>query len=172
GVGPAARLVPFKVLDDTGNGEWSMLICAIDVVDGYATDSDPSNDIDVVNMSLGDTGGLGACTHGGVRQAICGATAGGLTFLAAAGHSSADTSTFIPAAFPEVIAVSAMTDFDGKPGGLAGCKFILLLLGNYCDDQFAAFSNFGPRIDVTAPGVNIYSSWTGGGYQTESGTSM
>jgi subtilisin family serine protease len=37
----------------------------------------------------------------------------------------------------------------------------------------APFSNYGPRtVDVFAPGVDIYSSVTGGKYQRESGTSM
>ena len=78
----------------------------------------------------------------------------------------------MPAAFPEVVSVSAIADFDGKPGGLAGCQFIPTLLANQCDDAFAFFSNYGPSVDVTAPGVNVYSTWAGGGYMQESGTSM
>jgi hypothetical protein len=172
GVAPSARLVPFKVLDDTGNGEWSMVICALDVLTGYLTDSDPSNDVSVANMSLGDTGSIGTCTDGGLRQAFCTAVAAGLVITAASGNSFTDASTFIPAAFPEVITVSAMTDLDGNPGGQGGCKFIVALLSSYCDDTIANFSNVGSVIDVTAPGVDIYSSWTGGGYMSESGTSM
>ena len=40
------------------------------------------------------------------------------------------------------------------------------------DDSFATFSNFGPAVDVAAPGVCIYSTYMGGGYDTLSGTSM
>ena len=168
GVAPDARLVPFKVLNDQGSGEWSNLICAIDYITGLATDGDPSNDIKVANMSLGDVGGLGTCTDGGVREAICRSTAAGVTYVAAAGNSTVDTSTFIPAAFPEVIAVSALTDLDGEPGGHAGCWLIFL----FCDDTLAEYSNFGASVDVTAPGTQIYSDWTGGGYASEMGTSM
>ena len=40
-------------------------------------------------------------------------------------------------------------------------------------DKWASFSNFGnPPIDFCAPGVNIYSTYKGGGYTTMSGTSM
>ena len=46
-----------------------------------------------------------------------------------------------------------MTDLDGEPGGLGGCQFVIELFANVCDDTFAFFSNYGPRIDVTAPGV-------------------
>ena len=40
-------------------------------------------------------------------------------------------------------------------------------------DNFASFSNFGnPPVDFAEPGVSIKSTWTGGGYNTISGTSM
>ena len=168
GVAPHARLVPFKVLDDSGSGEWSNLICAVDIITGYATDADPSNDIRVANMSLGDVGGIGTCTDGSIREAICTSVAAGVTYIAAAGNSTVDASGFIPAAFPEVIAVSAVTDLDGEPGGNGGCWLFFY----YCDDTLAEFSNYGATIDVAAPGTQIYSDWTGGGYATEMGTSM
>ncbi|MBS9525187.1 S8 family peptidase [Litoribacter alkaliphilus] len=39
--------------------------------------------------------------------------------------------------------------------------------------RFASFSNFGnPPIVVSAPGVNIYSTWIGSGYRAINGTSM
>ena len=160
--------MPFKVLNDQGSGEWSNLICAIDYLTGLATDGDPTNDVMVANMSLGDVGSVGTCTDGGIREAICRAHAAGITFVAAAGNSTVDASTFIPAAFPEVIAVSALTDLDGEPGGKGGCWLIFL----FCDDTLAEYSNFGSTIDVTAPGTQIYSDWTGGGYASEMGTSM
>ena len=172
GVAPSARLVPVKVLSNSGEGEWSNVICGIDYVMGLATDADPANDVDVINMSLGDTGPTGNCSDGGLREAVCRSVAAGVVIVAASGNSFTDASTFIPAAFPEVITVSAITDFDGEPGGSAGCRFIFLLLGTYCDDQYAAFANSGSVIEVTAPGVEVFSSWTGGGYQSSSGTSM
>jgi subtilisin family serine protease len=168
GVAPQARLVPIKVLDDTGQGQWSNLICAIDYLTGLATDGDPTNDVQVANMSLGDVGSIGSCTDGGVREAICRSVAAGITYVAAAGNSTVDTSTFIPAAFPEVIAVSALTDLDGEPGGMGGCWLIFL----FCDDTLAEYSNFGASVDLIAPGTQITSDWTGGGYATEMGTSM
>src|SRR5262249_37362901 len=40
-------------------------------------------------------------------------------------------------------------------------------------DDLASFSNVGRQsVDLGAPGVDIYSTWTGGGYQYASGTSM
>ncbi len=67
-----------------------------------------------------------------------------------------------------MIAVSAITDLDGEPGGQGGCALFIL----YCDDQLAFFSNYGSVVDVTAPGALVYSTWQGGGYQNADGASM
>ena len=60
GVAPAARIVPVKVLDDTGQRDnWSTVICGVDYLTGLDTDANPANNVQVANMSLGDTGGGG-----------------------------------------------------------------------------------------------------------------
>ena len=63
--------------------------------------------------------------------------------------------------------MSALSDYDGLPGGLgkATCR-----AGK--DDTLADFSNYGAGVDLIAPGVCITSTWKGGGYNTTSGTSM
>ena len=53
------------------------------------------------------------------HEAICKMVRRGVTTVAAAGNYSMDAAMVTPAAHPEVIAVSAMADFDGQPGGLA-----------------------------------------------------
>ena len=37
---------------------------------------------------------------------------------------------------------------------------------------FAYFSNYGPEVKFAAPGVNVYSTVKGGGYESYNGTSM
>ena len=78
----------------------------------------------------------------------------------------------MPAAFPEVISVSALADFDAARGGLAAAGVVPDLGWFDCDDTFAFFSNYGASVDVIAPGVSIYSTTKNGGYATQSGTSM
>ncbi len=161
GVAPGARLWAVRVLDSTGGGTWSSIMCGIDWVTAHA------DTIEVANMSLGGGGTEGSCTDGGLRQAICASVAAGVTYVVAAGNAGADASGSVPATYPEVITVSAITDFDGAPGGVGAptCAY-------GTDDTFAGFSNYGDDVDLTAPGVCVLSTWRGGGYRTISGTSM
>jgi subtilisin family serine protease len=90
-----------------------------------------------------------------------------VTYVVAAGNSRADARNFVPAAYDEVITVSALADFNGTPGGgaAATCRPDV-------DDTFADFSNYGADVDLIAPGVCIGSTWLDDGYNTISGTSM
>ena len=161
GVAPGARLWAVKVLDDTGNGTWSSVICGIDWVTANAAT------IEVANMSLGGSGSESHCADGGLREAICTSVGAGVPYAVAAGNSGIDASKYVPATFPEVMTVSALADFNGVPGGGASatCR-------SDQDDTLADFSNYGADVDLTAPGVCIHSTSIGGGYATMSGTSM
>ncbi|HEX5525622.1 MAG TPA: S8 family serine peptidase [Solirubrobacterales bacterium] len=157
GVAPGARLWSVKVLNDSGGGTWSQVIAGIDWVTAHA------NEIEVANLSLGGNG-----TWPEVREAIEGAVKAGVVVVAAAGNSNGDSKNFTPAFVPSAITVSAIADYDGKPGGKAAPT-----CANYgLDDQRATFSNYGSVIDVTAPGVCILSTEPGNTYGVKSGTSM
>ena len=161
GVAPGARLWAVKVLDSTGSGAMSGVVAGIDWVTGTRTDSDPDNDIEVANMSLGCR-----CTSDSLDRALTNSVAHGVAYAVSAGNSAADASEFSPARHPDVLTVSALADFDGAPGGLARatCRTDV-------DDTFANFSNFGTSVEVIAPGVCIEST-VPGGYGVKSGTSM
>ncbi len=164
GMAPGARVWPVRVLDNRGSGTWSAVICGIDYVAANAAS------IEVANMSLGGTGvDHGNCGNGqdAMHAAICNAVSKGVTFVVAAGNETDDSANHTPAAYDEVITVSALADFNGLPGGgaAATCR-------SDVDDTFADFSNYGSDVDLIAPGVCINSTWKGGGYSTISGTSM
>jgi serine protease len=89
--------------------------------------------VKVINMSLGGDG-----TSQTVRQAVDRAVAAGITVVAAAGNDSRGTISF-PAALPNVIAVGAI---DGRK-------------------LKAPYSNFGPELDLVAPGGDLRRDDTG-----------
>ena len=142
GVAAGAPVIPVKVLSDSGSGTTSTVIAGVNHVGANGSKGD------VANMSLG--GGFSQA----LNDAVVAASANGVKFVVAAGNSNADANNYSPASAsaegPNIYTVSAI---DSK-------------------DNFAYFSNYGSVVDWAAPGVNIKSTWKGGGYNTISGTSM
>jgi subtilisin len=176
GVAPGTRVYAVKVLNASGQGTWSQVICGID----WVTQKARTLNIQVANMSLAGFGfadGLcGNLIGDALNRAICRSTAAGVTYVVAAGNSGQEFSTTVPAAYPEVLTVTAMSDSDGAAGALGGAPACRT---GETDDRYASFSNFADPIDsggqahiVAAPGVCIDSTWLGGGYRIASGTSM
>ena len=102
---------------------------------------------DVANMSLG--GGISTA----LDQAVINAAAGGVRFAIAAGNERDHANNHSPARAngPNVYTISSFA----------------------IGDNWSSFSNYGnPPVDYAEPGSSIKSTWTGGGYNTISGTSM
>ncbi len=155
GIAPGARLWALKVLESSGNGEISTLIKGLDYI------NQNSNQVDVAVLSLGCE-----CESGALDIAISNSIKAGITIVVAAGNEAKNARTFTPANNPEVITVSAITDTDGKCGGNGPSS----PYGD--DDMLASFSNFGDVVDISAPGVEIYSTFKSNSYKKLSGTSM
>ena len=167
GVAPGARLWSVKMLGSGGNGTVKSALCGIDWVTANA------DIIDVANLSWGfkgqDDGNCGLTNQDVVHQAICNSVAAGVTYIAAAGNDGAEIAQ-VPAAYDEVITVSALADYDGQNGGLAVAPAECINSGP--DDGFTIFSNFGADVDLAAPGACIRSTWPYRIYAIASGTSM
>ncbi|HEV8571881.1 MAG TPA: S8 family serine peptidase [Actinomycetota bacterium] len=173
GVAPGAPLYAVRVLNKNGSGSWASVICGIDWVTANAA----STGIKVANMSLGGSGSddnnCGNTNNDALHRAICNSVGAGVTYVVAAGNSEANLGGFVPAAYNEVLAVTAMADFNGQSGGGAAptCR-------SDVDETAADFSNFATigstdaGHTIAAPGVCILSTWKSGGYNTISGTSM
>jgi subtilisin family serine protease len=101
----------------------------------------------VMNMSLG--GGFSQALNSAINRV----EAAGVVPVVAAGNENADTATTSPGSAEAAITVGAI---------------------NQTDDTRAFFSNFGPLVDVFAPGVAVLSSSNSNDTATEvlSGTSM
>jgi subtilisin family serine protease len=98
---------------------------------------------DIINMSWGSSVPATA-----IHQALIRAHDAGILLIAAAGNNGGAVG--YPAAHPEVVAVSATDE----------------------NDALALFSSFGEKVENSAPGVDIQSTWQGNTYKTISGTSM
>jgi subtilisin family serine protease len=135
GVAPNVNLYAVKVLDRNGSGYLSNIIKGMD----WAI----ANHMNVINMSFGSATG-----NQSFADAVKRVHDAGIVQVAAAGNSGG--AVIFPAAYPEVIAVSATDNTDAP----------------------AYFTSHGPEVDIAAPGVNIFSTYKGGTYATLSGTSM
>ena len=173
GVAPGAKLWSVKVLDHQGAGTESSVLCGLDFVD--ARSPGRGGTIKVANLSLTaggtDDGNCGYSNGDPIHQAVCRLVGHGVTVVAAAGNDDQDVKTVVPAAFDEVITVSALADSDGEGCGVGASTWA----GS--DDTFASFSNYATLAGdlahmIAAPGVDIVSTYDGGGYAYMSGTSM
>lgn len=135
GVGPNIFLYAVKVLGKNGSGWLS------DVIEGLGWCVD--NGMQVVNMSLGSSSDSQS-----LHDAVNAVNAAGIIQAAAAGNDGG--AVIYPAAYPVVIAVSAIDNTDTA----------------------ASWSSRGPEVDLAAPGAGILSTYNNGYYKTLSGTSM
>ena len=173
GVAPGTKIYAVKVLDDSGNGSTATILCGAEWVLANAA----AKSITVANFSLGGPGVPSTCASDPEHQVFCKLAAAGITPVVAAGNAGTDfgaAGTYeVPAAYPQVLTVTAMTDTDGQPGGNGASD----LCTGTPDERYASFSNFTTRAAdeaplVAAPGVCIRSTYPGGGTRSMSGTSM
>ncbi len=136
---PNAKILPVRVLDSQGRGNTFIL--------AYAIDWAVAQGADVINLSLGTPFDSRL-----LRESVAQAQAKGVVIVAAAGNAG-DSALSYPAAYPGVVAVTAVDGADLKPD----------------------FASYGDWVDVAAPGVGITSTVIGpdgSGYAGWTGTSM
>ncbi|RWB93100.1 MAG: hypothetical protein EOQ57_34985 [Mesorhizobium sp.] len=158
GVAPGVTLRSYRVFPHKGGG---------------ATNYDIMNAIDravqdgchVVNLSLG-----GGAEDEAVRAAIGSALDNGVLVVAAAGNDGRKPVSY-PAALPFCVAVSAAGWTGSFPTPSSESSDIAKPHGSN-QTFLGAFSNFGPQIDLTGPGVGVVSTLPGATFGAMSGTSM
>lgn len=146
GVAPQARLYAVKVLNSRGSGMTSWILNGLTAC--YRAR------MHIVNLSLGSL----ATTHNPSTYSRAYERAGqmlrsrGILAVAAAGNSGRTSKPYVgnPARCPSFMAVSAVDSQRRR----------------------AAFSSYGPQVEIAAPGVNIWSTTSNGAYGQKSGTSM
>jgi subtilisin family serine protease len=139
GAAPAARILAIRAFGTTQNGAESTSFVVLKGLD-YAV----AHGAQIINMSFaGPKDAL-------IERGIAAAFAKGIVMVAASGNAGPKSPPLYPAAYAEVIAVSA-TD---------------------AQDKLFAASNRGSYIAVAAPGADIFLPAPDGKYQMSSGTSF
>ena len=156
GVAPGVGLHSLRVItgDEVQDNEaldLSTAVAAVERVTAFKL-TNPNTPV-VVNLSLGSD--IGTTTYNALDDAIAASTGTGVTYVIAAGNQGIDAGTVSPAHVEEAITVGAYDEAD----------------------RFADFSNYGPLVDILAPGTNILSLQpdamaTGDGHMLMSGTSQ
>jgi subtilisin family serine protease len=147
GVAKGVRLHSVRVLGCGSSGALSGIIAGLDWV--AANHLKPA----VANMSLGGS------TSDALDTAVRNTIAAGVTIVVAAGNNSPtiDACYISPARVPEAITVGSVDTTDAR------------FVGN---SQTYQGSNFGPCLDLFAPGVDIVSAALDGTSRPMTGTSM
>jgi subtilisin family serine protease len=145
GVAKKATVVAVKVLDKSGSGSMSGLLQGLNWAVADAKHRGVT-DKAIINMSL-----TGAYTQS-VNEGVKAATDAGITVVVAAGNKHDNVTNWSPASAATAITVGAIDQGDRR----------------------ADFSNWGPGVDIFAPGVGIPSAWYTSDHARElmSGTSM
>jgi len=157
GVAPGTGIIAVKVLGASGSGYFSDVVAAIywvvDGPNGVPKDGDDFN-ADAISMSLGTSQPY-------VYKGFCDKVLPDLT-------------TSIKYAIDRGVIVVVAAGNSGTAGiSIPGCISYSTTVGAVDkSDKIASFSGRGNALDITAPGVNIYSTWLTNQYKTLSGTSM
>ncbi len=157
GVAPATGIISGKVLDAAGSGFFSNVVAAIywavDGNDGIAGTADDFN-ADAISMSLGTSQPY---TYKGFCDSVL-----------------PDLTNAIKYARGRNVAVIVAAGNSGGAGvSIPGCISYSTTVGAVdSSGKIATFSGKGKAVDISAPGVSIFSSWLGNDYKTASGTSM
>lgn len=158
GVAPGVKLRAYRVF---GKDQGSASSFAI----AKAIDQAIADKCDLINMSLG-----GGDADPVLKAAVDDARAAGSVCIIAAGNGDRAPVSF-PASEPMALAVSATGRKGTFPSSAAASDEVAAPYGTDRANFIALFSNVGPEIDLTGPGVGIMST-VPGSYAEISGTSM
>ena len=138
------KFKPVKVLGDNGSGSFAWLAQALTSELAHDKQVIAAGGRVVSNFSLGG----GTALVGSVEQAAAASVAEGVVLVAAAGNNAGPVS--YPGVSDYFAAISAIQQ----------------------NTQIASFSNRGPQVIATMPGVSIVSTYKNNSYASLSGTSM
>ena len=154
GVAPDVQIQPIRALGKCG-GYIADIAAAVRWGSGASVSGVPANatPADVLNLSLGGGGSCGTTMQSAINAAVANDT----VVVVAAGNSNRDAAGYTPASCDNVITVAAHDSSGNR----------------------AWFSNYGSLVEISGPGVSVYSTLNTGStapaspsYAFYSGTSM
>lgn len=174
GVAPAATLIGVKILNSGGGGFDSDIIAGIN----YAADQSPSGGrADVMNLSIGQLNFSGTCDSDSWAVAANNAAAAGVIVIAASGNENNSNSMGTPACGSNVFSVGGTwkADYPTCEDNTTVWSWGICVDNAPVTDEVGCFSNESDLLDVSAPGLNIWSASNSAGGSSitgKSGTSM
>ena len=173
-IAPEARILPLRVLDTDGVGNAWVLAEAL----LYALDPDGNPDTDdgahVINLSLGSMARTRLMDT--VAQiAGCAPAVADDPIADRSDPGYADDERRCARGHGAVVVAAAGNDASGSVKeypAAEGAYGLLSVAASTASNHVAGFSNFGPWVDMAAPGEGITSALPGGLYGVWSGTSM
>jgi subtilisin len=159
GVAPGVELRSYRVFGKGGHGASNFAIAK-------AINAAVADGCDLINMSLGGGGSDDATS-----AAIASAREHGTVVFVSSGNDGRQPVSF-PANDPRSVAVSALGRKGTYPKGTVEADEQMNPFGTEPKNYIAGFSNVGPEILLTGPGVGIISTFPGDHYAVMDGTSM
>ncbi len=148
GVVPGARIHSYKVMNKSGSGSFSSIIAGINRVIQWKQSNPSVQNKVVINLSVG--GFTGSSSYNILDNAVLNAIQNNITVTIASGNSGNNAIYYTPAHVTEAITVGAYSNTNTMPN----------------------WSNYGPVVDILAPGVSILSTYLRNRTATLSGTSF
>jgi subtilisin family serine protease len=163
GIAPDATIVAYRVLESNGSGSYADIIAALDDI----LMNHP--EVDVINMSLSDSGSYGACDALDPvgAAAVNDLRAAGTITFAASGNNGYTAGISWPACLTNVVSTGAVWDATLPTITHGGCTQTPAPV-----DAVTCFSNSSVELDLLAPGAFITAPGLGGGVSTYGGTSQ
>lgn len=169
GVAPKSVFYAYKVLNSGGRGMQSDIIAAVERSIDPNQDGNPSDKLDVVNMSLGSDSGTPDDPD---AVAVNNAASLGIVFCISAGNNGYRTPT-------EGKEENYFYNGSASIGSPGTAELAITVGASDTLDHFARFSSKGPnrntfgiKPEVLAPGVEINSTFLSGTTKRLNGTSM
>jgi subtilisin family serine protease len=147
GIADGAEVVSVRVIDEQENADQGDVAEAIDLLSR-------GHEADLINLSLG-----GAAPSLIELDAILAALEAGTLCIAAAGNDFGQPLLF-PAAYPQVMSISALGLLGAYPAGTSAAGTVPARADMFGPNglYLANFNDVGPQLDGTAPGVGIVST--------------